>query len=158
MRHPRHSRGVGRSPRASLHVRSRSRPCGVHRSLRRSHIGRTRTRSALALLAGRRSKRPAPTGNFTCMPNIYRPVFEEGERPEGFRSKRARIGYELGTELIGCSLWELAPGEAAYPYHFHFADEELLIVISGCPTLRTPDGLRELDEGEAVRFPLGGDG
>lgn len=89
------------------------------------------------------------------MPNIYRPVFDEGERPPGFRSRRARIGYELGSELIGCSLWELPPGEAAYPYHFHFADEEVVIVVRGRPTVRTPEGLRELEEGEAVRFPLG---
>jgi uncharacterized cupin superfamily protein len=92
------------------------------------------------------------------VPNIYRPVFEEGDRPEGFRSQRARIGYEVGSELIGCSLWEVPPGEAAYPYHFHFADEELVVVIRGRPTLRTPDGSRELEEGEVVRFPLGEDG
>lgn len=92
------------------------------------------------------------------MPNIYKPVFEDGERPEGFRSRRARIGYELGTELVGCSLWELPPGEAAYPYHFHYADEELVIVLSGRPTLRTPAGKRELEEGEALRFELGQEG
>lgn len=89
------------------------------------------------------------------MPNIYKPSFEPGERPGGFRSKRARIGYELGSELIGASLWELPPGEAAYPYHFHYADEEIVIVLSGQPSLRTPDGTRELEEGEAVHFPLG---
>jgi uncharacterized cupin superfamily protein len=92
------------------------------------------------------------------MPNIYRPEFEEGERPEGFRSRRARIGYDLGGEMIGCSLWEVPPGQAAYPYHFHFADEELVIVIRGRPTLRTPEGSRQLEEGEAVRFPLGEQG
>lgn len=92
------------------------------------------------------------------MPNVYKPTFEEGERPEGFRSRRARIGYELGSELIGCSLWELPAGEAAYPYHFHYADEELVIVLSGRPTLRTPEGVRELEEGEALRFPLGEEG
>jgi uncharacterized cupin superfamily protein len=91
------------------------------------------------------------------MPNVYRPAFEE-ERPDGFRSRRARIGYELGTELIGCSLWELPAGEAAYPYHFHYADEELVIVLSGRPSLRTPEGTRELEEGEAFRFPLGEEG
>jgi hypothetical protein len=48
-----------------------------------------------------------------AMPNIFKPTFEDGERPEGFRSRRARIGYELGTELIGASLWEVPPGEAA---------------------------------------------
>jgi uncharacterized cupin superfamily protein len=92
------------------------------------------------------------------MANVHDPDFEEGEKPAGFRSRRARIGYELGTELIGASLFEVPPGEAAYPYHFHYADEELLIVLSGSPTLRTPDGERQLVEGEAVRFPLGEDG
>lgn len=92
------------------------------------------------------------------MPNIYRPEFEDGERPEGFRSRRARIGYQLGSELLGCSLWELPPGEAAYPYHFHYSDEEVAIVLKGRPTLRTPEGERELEEGEVVHFPLGEDG
>ncbi len=92
------------------------------------------------------------------MPNIYKPSFEDGERPPGFRGRRARIGYELGTALIGASLWELPPGEAAYPYHFHYADEELVIVLSGRPSLRTPEGIRELEEGEVLHFPLGEEG
>lgn len=92
------------------------------------------------------------------MTNIYKPEYEPGERPEGFRSRRARIGYELGSEAVGVSLWEVPPGEAAYPYHFHYADEELVIVLSGRPSLRTPDGVRELEEGEALRFPLGEEG
>ena len=92
------------------------------------------------------------------MPNIHRPGFEEGERPAGFRARRARIGYELGTELIGCSLWELPPGEAAYPYHFHLSDEELILVLAGRPTLRSPEGLRQLEEGEILRFALGDEG
>ena len=92
------------------------------------------------------------------MPNINRPDFEDGQRPAGFRARRARIGYELGLERLGCSLWELPPGEAAYPYHFHYEDEELVIVLSGRPTLRDPDGERELDEGDAVRFPVGEEG
>jgi uncharacterized cupin superfamily protein len=92
------------------------------------------------------------------MPNIYKPAFEPDERPAGFKSRRARVGYDLGTELIGCSLWELPPGEAAYPYHFHYADEELVLVLRGRPTMRTPQGTRELSEGEAVRFPLGEEG
>jgi uncharacterized cupin superfamily protein len=92
------------------------------------------------------------------MPNIHRPHFEPGERPDGFRSRRARIGYELGSELLGASLWELPPGEAAYPYHFHYADEELVVVLAGTPTLRSPHGLRELEEGEVLRFPVGEEG
>ncbi|MFY9264340.1 MAG: cupin domain-containing protein [Solirubrobacterales bacterium] len=47
------------------------------------------------------------------------------------------------------------PGEAAYPYHFHYGDEEMLIVLEGAPSLRTPGGWRELSEGEVVAFPAG---
>jgi uncharacterized cupin superfamily protein len=92
------------------------------------------------------------------MPNIYRPEFEEDERPDGFRSRRARIGYDLGAELIGASLWEVPAGEAAYPYHFHYSDEELVIVLSGQPSLRTPEGVRELEEGDVLHFALGEEG
>jgi uncharacterized cupin superfamily protein len=88
-------------------------------------------------------------------PNIFDPQFEEDERPAGFGARRARIGYELGSEQIGLSLFELPPGEVAYPYHFHYADEELVIVLEGRPTLRTPEGHRALEPGEAVHFPLG---
>jgi uncharacterized cupin superfamily protein len=49
-------------------------------------------------------------------------------------------------------------GQAAYPYHNHYADEELLDVISGEPSLRTPEGTRTLEEGEVVHFPLGEEG
>lgn len=89
------------------------------------------------------------------MPNIEDPDFELRDGPPGFRSKRARIGYELGSETVGLSLWELPPGEAAYPYHFHYSDEEVVIVLRGSPTLRTPEGERVLEQGEAVRFELG---
>jgi uncharacterized cupin superfamily protein len=92
------------------------------------------------------------------MPNIYDANFEDREAPPGFRSRRARIGHEIGAESIGASIWELPPGEAAYPYHYHYAEEEIVIVLSGRPSLRSPDGVRELDEGEAVRFGLGAEG
>jgi uncharacterized cupin superfamily protein len=59
---------------------------------------------------------------------------------------------------LGLSLWELPPGEAAYPYHFHLAEEELLLVLEGRPSLRTPDGWRDLDQGEVVAFPRGESG
>jgi uncharacterized cupin superfamily protein len=91
-------------------------------------------------------------------PNIFDPQFEDGTKPDGFGSRRARIGYELGSQLVGMSLFELPPGEAAYPYHFHFSDEEVVIVLEGRPILRTPDGERALEPGEAVHFPLGPEG
>ena len=91
------------------------------------------------------------------MTNIERPDFDEPRERDGFRALRARIGRQAGADRIGASLWELPPGEAAYPYHFHLAEEELVIVLRGRPSLRTPEGWRDLDEGAVVSF-LDGEG
>jgi uncharacterized cupin superfamily protein len=93
------------------------------------------------------------------MPNIYTPQFDqERHPPEGFTTLRAMIGQQAGAHGLGLSLWELQAGEAAYPYHFHLGDEELVIVLDGGLSLRTPDGWRELEPGEVVSFPIGPSG
>ena len=92
------------------------------------------------------------------MPNINQPVFDEPRERDGFRALRARIGRQAGSERLGLSLWELPPGQAAYPYHFHYTEEELVVVLAGRPSLRSSEGWRELAEGEVVAFPRGEDG
>jgi uncharacterized cupin superfamily protein len=87
--------------------------------------------------------------------SIANPVFDEPREHPGFTCIRARLGRQAGSEKTGLSLWELPPGEAAYPYHLHLAEEEIVVVLSGTPSLRTPEGWRELEEGEVVAFPVG---
>jgi uncharacterized cupin superfamily protein len=76
------------------------------------------------------------------------------ERP-GWEMSACELGGRLGSELITASIYELPPGGKNFPYHFHYGEEELLIVLAGRPTLRTPDGERELRRGDCVAFPLG---
>jgi uncharacterized cupin superfamily protein len=87
--------------------------------------------------------------------NINEPVFDEPREHPGFRCKRARVSRQAGSERLGASLWELPPGEAAYPYHYHLTEEELVLVLNGAPSLRTPEGWRDLAQGELVAFPRG---
>jgi uncharacterized cupin superfamily protein len=91
-------------------------------------------------------------------PNINRPVFHELREHPGFNARRARLGHQLGSELLGASLWEVDPGEAPYPFHLHLAEEELLVVLEGRPSLRTPAGWREVEPGEVLSFPRGEEG
>jgi uncharacterized cupin superfamily protein len=86
--------------------------------------------------------------------NLFDPEFESSERP-GFTYRRARLGRQAGAERLGASLYELPPDQATFPYHWHSANEELLIVLRGTPALRTPEGWHELAEGEVVAFPTG---
>jgi uncharacterized cupin superfamily protein len=90
--------------------------------------------------------------------NIERPDFDEPREQEGFRAQRARLSRQAGAERLGLSLWEVPPGEAAYPYHAHLTEEEIVVVLDGSPSLRTPDGWRELEQGEVVTFLRGEDG
>jgi uncharacterized cupin superfamily protein len=87
--------------------------------------------------------------------SIAEPVYDEHREHPGFTCRRARLGRQAGSERTGLSLWELPAGESAYPYHWHLAEEELIVVLSGRPSLQTPQGWRELSEGEVVAFPVG---
>jgi uncharacterized cupin superfamily protein len=55
---------------------------------------------------------------------------------------------------LGASVWELRPGGVNWN-HFHHGSEELLVVLKGRPTVRTPEGERELCEGDVLTFPPG---
>jgi uncharacterized cupin superfamily protein len=90
--------------------------------------------------------------------NIENANFDELRGQDGFRARRARISRQAGAERLGASLWEVEPGQAAYPYHAHMTEEELVIVLAGRPSLRTPGGWRELEQGEVVSFPRGEQG
>lgn len=80
------------------------------------------------------------------------------EQRDGFRSRRLFLGRRAGAQRLGASLWEIPPGEAAYPYHYHLQEEELLVVLAGSGRLRGPDGWRPLAEGEVVAFLPGEEG
>jgi uncharacterized cupin superfamily protein len=95
------------------------------------------------------------------VPKIFNLHGDEWDREEdrpGWRSKDAWVGRRIGAELLGGSLYELAPGDRLYPYHTHHANEEWLLVVRGEPTLRTPDGEQPLREGDVVAFPRGDEG
>jgi uncharacterized cupin superfamily protein len=68
------------------------------------------------------------------------------------------LGPKIGSAELGVSLFELDPGGAVSPLHAHHGNEELLLVLSGRPRLRTPGGTRELEPGALVAFPRGADG
>jgi uncharacterized cupin superfamily protein len=69
----------------------------------------------------------------------------------GFEWRRKR----LAGDHLGASLYALPPGQATFPYHYELGNDELLVVVSGSPTLRSPEGERELKPGDCLHFPSG---
>ena len=89
------------------------------------------------------------------MANVFEPEWDADQDRPPFRWRRSRIARQTGGEKLGASLFELAPGSSSFPLHVHHANEELLVVLAGTPTLRTLEGERELAPGEVVSFPTG---
>ena len=88
------------------------------------------------------------------MTNIYEPAWvERGEAP--LRGRTARIGASAGCQRLGATLYEIDPGQSGSPFHLHHGNEEMIIVLSGRPTLRTLEGSRTLKPGDVVACPAG---
>jgi uncharacterized cupin superfamily protein len=85
--------------------------------------------------------------------NIWDDLEDLGEGVRG-----TRLLQRAKETRLRAAVWELDPGAVSGPYHVHHGTEELLLVLRGRPTLRTPSGERELKEGVAVHFPAGPEG
>ena len=77
---------------------------------------------------------------------------------DGYRHRATVIGERLGAAKLGATLYELDPGEATWPYHYEQGCEEWVVAVSGSPTLRGPDGERELEPGDIAVFVEGPEG
>ena len=71
------------------------------------------------------------------------------------RSRVRWFGHPFETDKLGASLNEFMPGAPGGPLHMHYGVEEMFFVVSGTPTVRTPDGEETLSPGDVVYFPEG---
>jgi uncharacterized cupin superfamily protein len=65
------------------------------------------------------------------------------------------VGAQAGARELAANVYELDPGAVGSPLHVHHANEELLLVLAGTPSLRGPDGTQLLPAGAVVAFPPG---
>jgi uncharacterized cupin superfamily protein len=68
------------------------------------------------------------------------------------------FGHPFNADKLGASLTELLPGAPGGALHMHYGVEEMFFVLSGTPTVRTPEGEQALSPGDVVYFPEGPDG
>jgi uncharacterized cupin superfamily protein len=92
------------------------------------------------------------------MENVFSSDWDRTQDHAGYEWSAIRLGKRLGGEMLGASVYLLGPGEKSFPYHFHHANEELLIVLEGTVSVRTPDGETEAGPGDAMLFKRGPSG
>jgi uncharacterized cupin superfamily protein len=78
--------------------------------------------------------------------------------PPGHDFAASSLTEPFGAVATGMGVYEIAPRNASWPYHFEIAEEEWLIVIDGELTLRTPEGETVLRTGDVACFPAGAAG
>jgi uncharacterized cupin superfamily protein len=61
----------------------------------------------------------------------------------------------LPGRKIGCGVDIVPPGKRACPYHFHYAQEEVFIVLEGQGTLRVAGEMLPIRAGDVISIPPG---
>lgn len=95
------------------------------------------------------------------MPTIIKPGTSEyivdtnALKDFGLKTLIPRMGTLVGATHFMFDMRKLDPDKYSFPYHYHHNCEELMMLVSGSMTLRTPEGLSVLSGGDIVFFETG---
>jgi uncharacterized cupin superfamily protein len=98
------------------------------------------------------------------MPTIFKSdelKFKEDQPSiENFKIQTAdpRLSKIVKSEHLIFDIRLLNPDQFSFPYHFHRHAEELIMIMNGSLTLRSPKGLQELNQGDIIFFEMGESG
>ena len=95
------------------------------------------------------------TNQTVSIVNMKDLAFQTTEHGDTFFATHAAIGKLIGSGKLGCRLTVVPPGRAAWPFHCHLVNEEMVIVLDGQGRLRFGASEYILREGDCVAFPPG---
>jgi len=84
---------------------------------------------------------------------------EQINAPAGsfFGGHRQRVGAQIGAQRLGYSFFNVPPGKAAFPYHTHTGNEEMIYIIGGEGVLRFGKEEVAVTAGTVAVCPPGGE-
>ncbi len=94
-------------------------------------------------------------GNKPPIVNLDAVAMKPYGKGDRLQSMLGRVGRELGAEALGCTLVALAPGKAAWPYHNHYAEEEIFVILDGEGSLRYDGETYPVRAGDVIFTPTG---
>jgi len=72
-----------------------------------------------------------------------------------FGGQRQRVGTQIGAHKLGYSFFSVPPGKAAFPYHTHTGNEEMIYIIEGSGVLRFGKEEILVASGAVIACPAG---
>ena len=97
----------------------------------------------------RRTKRPPNIVHTETLP------WSEGGNGGAFAHSRKSLTHATQGEKLGCSLFRVPPGKAAFPAHLHHANEEAIYILAGEGTLRLGTQRHPVGPGDYIALPPG---
>ena len=85
--------------------------------------------------------------------NVNDLEWETDGNGDRFVFQRKWFTSQTGAEKLGCSLYRVAPGKTAFPFHKHFTNEEAIYVLAGTGTLRLDEREISVGPGDFVSLP-----
>jgi uncharacterized cupin superfamily protein len=82
---------------------------------------------------------------------------EQIKTPEdlSFGAVRQRAGAAIGARKLGYSVFTVPPGKAAFPFHLHHTNEEMIYILQGEGTLRLGKDQVAVSSGTFIACPRG---
>ena len=87
--------------------------------------------------------------------NYNEAATEHFVRPPLYETLAARLAPGTAASKLGASIDTLPPGKLSCPYHFHYAQEEMFIILDGQGSLRVAGEMLPLRSGDVVFIPPG---
>ncbi|HLB56785.1 MAG TPA: cupin domain-containing protein [Coxiellaceae bacterium] len=72
-----------------------------------------------------------------------------------FSHERKSLTQAVTCEKLGASIYRLAPGKKAFPYHYHYANEETVFILEGSGTMRLNNAVIAIKKDDYIAMPTG---
>ena len=88
--------------------------------------------------------------------NLDEVVLSDHLRGERYQARFASLAPLIGAQQLGARLCILPPGKAAWPFHAHSVNEEMVVVLAGHGRLRLGAEDHAIRAGDVVSLVPGG--
>lgn len=77
------------------------------------------------------------------------------DRGPGIGANGANFSRAMGLTMLGASYFEVQPGESAFPFHVHYLEDEIIVILEGEGTYRFGDATYKVTVGDVLGAPAG---